>query len=285
MFTFVTLSYSTALAVDLSMLLIGLPALVWGLGRMWCVALSTVVCLAFFQEGVVAKLKGFLGLSKRAILYHLLAPLFAYAALALYIAITLPLGLFNFEAYIDHITSAIRTADPSLSELQARRLAMINAIVQIPIAYLAAISVNTIAALGEELGWRGYLYVMLGSSPSLRNTLVIGALWGLWHAPAIALLGYNYYAARYAGVVLFTALATTLTYPHLLLVSRSGSVLPASSLHGAVNALWGLTMLASDLPLELRELILGLGTIGVASWALLDVVILYTTRLAARRYR
>lgn len=51
--------------------------------------------------------------------------------------------------------------------------------------------INLLPALGEELGWRGWLLpkpLPLGTLPAL---LVSGVIWGLWHAPII-LLGYNY---------------------------------------------------------------------------------------------
>lgn len=46
-------------------------------------------------------------------------------------------------------------------------------------------------ALGEELGWRGYLQKEWTPSNSLFNFVVIGVIWGWWHLPGI-LLGHNY---------------------------------------------------------------------------------------------
>ncbi len=45
--------------------------------------------------------------------------------------------------------------------------------------------VNTVPALGEELGWRGYLFprlLRLGTVPAL---VVSGVVWGVWHAPLL----------------------------------------------------------------------------------------------------
>jgi membrane protease YdiL (CAAX protease family) len=43
-------------------------------------------------------------------------------------------------------------------------------------------------AFGEELGWRGMLFPTLADFTSERSAaLVSGVIWGLWHAPAIAI--------------------------------------------------------------------------------------------------
>jgi membrane protease YdiL (CAAX protease family) len=42
-----------------------------------------------------------------------------------------------------------------------------------------------LAALGEELGWRGYLYPRLQARFGwLGAALILGVIWGLWHLPA-----------------------------------------------------------------------------------------------------
>jgi membrane protease YdiL (CAAX protease family) len=138
---------------------------------------------------------------------------------------------------------------------------------QLPLAYAAAVTVNALAALGEELGWRGYMFRRLGSRPDLKSTLAIGVVWGLWHATAIGVLGHNYPVLRWAGVPLFTAFCVLLTALMLPLVERAGSVLPAVSLHGAVNALWGLTVAITKLEGAVGEAAGGLGTLGLASLA------------------
>ena len=44
-----------------------------------------------------------------------------------------------------------------------------------------------IIALGEEIGWRGWLLPTLAARTTrLRATLGVGAIWGLWHAPVLA---------------------------------------------------------------------------------------------------
>jgi hypothetical protein len=67
----------------------------------------------------------------------------------------------------------------------------------------------------------------------------------LWHATAIRLLGNNYPQLRWAGVPLFVLYCVLLSAFMLRLVAAANSVLPAVSFHGAVNALWSLTVLTT----------------------------------------
>ena len=59
-------------------------------------------------------------------------------------------------------------------------------------AMLATIPVALIwplfAALGEELGWRGYLLPELQKRySSLASSFIVGIIWGLWHIPTVYL--------------------------------------------------------------------------------------------------
>ena len=100
--------------------------------------------------------------------------------------------------------------------------------------------INMIPAFGEELGWRGMLFPALAERLSKRNAaLVSGVIWGLWHAPAIA-MGHNYgmgYAGfPIAGIATMTLACTALGCWLALLRLRTKSVWPCALAHGAFNA-------------------------------------------------
>ncbi len=107
-------------------------------------------------------------------------------------------------------------------------------------ALMLAPLVNVIPSFGEEVGWRGMLYPTLTEYMSCRAAAVVsGAIWGLWHAPVIA-MGHNY-GMQYVGfpvvgiltmIVACTALTCWLSY----LREKTGSVWPCALAHGAVNA-------------------------------------------------
>ncbi|MEM4627830.1 MAG: hypothetical protein QXX37_06075, partial [Ignisphaera sp.] len=114
---FTLVSYTSAFILDYTALLglftTGWGATAWGFLRMWSVALSAVLCLAIYREGVAIHIKHFLKPSKKALVGYLTAPLIVYGALAIYILIALPLKLFDFGVYVKIIAEALRTTLPS----------------------------------------------------------------------------------------------------------------------------------------------------------------------------
>lgn len=100
---------------------------------------------------------------------------------------------------------------------------------------IAGISVNALAAFGEELGWRGWLFRRLGALGFWRRSAAVGLLWGVWHAPLI-LQGHNYPEHPVAGVFVMTVFCVLLAPLHDLVRARGGSVWAPAILHGTINA-------------------------------------------------
>lgn len=100
---------------------------------------------------------------------------------------------------------------------------------------VAAVTINLAAALGEELGWRGYLHEKLIDRGFWRCSLLVGSVWGLWHAPLI-LQGHNYPQTPVAGVFLMLAWCLLLAPLFTLIRVRSRSIVAAGIAHGALNS-------------------------------------------------
>ena len=63
---------------------------------------------------------------------------------------------------------------------------------QLPMAALLGWLVNVPMTLGEEGGWRGFLYPELEKKYGVRKSLIFGGIiWGLWHLP-LTIQGHNY---------------------------------------------------------------------------------------------
>ncbi len=117
--------------------------------------------------------------------------------------------------------------------------------VLVALAMLGGIIPNAIAAFGEEAGWRGYLWSSVRGFGFWKASLIVGVLWGLWHAPLI-MSGHNYGAGYFGfpwtGIAMMTAFCVALSPYMGYLRDRTGSALPASIFHGTVNAISGITI-------------------------------------------
>ncbi len=112
-------------------------------------------------------------------------------------------------------------------------------------AVLAACTVNLPFMLGEELGWRGYLWYRTAAWPGLRRVLFTGVVWGLWHAPLIA-MGHNYPGHPAAGIGMMVLFCTVLAFLFDWTRWRSGSVWSSALLHGIINGSAGALALFSS---------------------------------------
>ncbi|GBU23260.1 hypothetical protein R80B4_03177 [Fibrobacteres bacterium R8-0-B4] len=135
---------------------------------------------------------------------------------------------------------------PEQVELVKQKLSLfppvIFLLIQVVSAVAAGYTINAFFALGEELGWRGYLLKALQNKKFMIVSLIIGAVWGLWHFPLI-LIGHNYPQHPAAGVWMMVIYCILLTPMMIYIVIKSKSVITAAIFHGANNAIAGITVL------------------------------------------
>ena len=106
---------------------------------------------------------------------------------------------------------------------------------------IAGITVNAIAAFGEEYGWRNYLVGALRGVKFWKAALFIGIVWGIWHFPLI-LMGHNYPNEPRWGVLLMVVMCILLGIIELYFVLKSKSMVVAAIMHGTINALAGMVI-------------------------------------------
>lgn len=106
---------------------------------------------------------------------------------------------------------------------------------------IAGITVNAIAAFGEEFGWRNYLVGALREVKFWKAALFIGIVWGIWHFPLI-LMGHNYPNEPQWGVLLMVVMCVLLGAIELYFVLKSKSMIVAAIMHGTINALAGVVI-------------------------------------------
>ena len=103
---------------------------------------------------------------------------------------------------------------------------------------IAGITINAIAAFGEEYGWRNYLVGALREVKFWKATFFIGIVWGIWHFPLI-LMGHNYPNEPKWGVLLMVVVCILLCVIELYFVLKSKSMVVAAIMHGTFNAVSG----------------------------------------------
>lgn len=106
---------------------------------------------------------------------------------------------------------------------------------QLPNGFIAGITINALFAFGEEIGWRGYLLKQFAGKKFLSTAIIIGAIWGLWHAPLI-LMGHNFPDHPVIGVLIMTISCMCLAPIVQYIRVKSGSVIAAAIFHGTFNA-------------------------------------------------
>jgi len=107
---------------------------------------------------------------------------------------------------------------------------------------VAGITVNAIAGFGEELGWRGFLQKEFNYMGFWKSSVLIGVIWGIWHAPII-LQGHNYPQHPLAGVFMMTIFTLLLSPIFSYVRLKAKSVIAVAVIHGSLNATAGLPIL------------------------------------------
>jgi hypothetical protein len=95
--------------------------------------------------------------------------------------------------------------------------------------------INSILGLGEELGWRGFLLPRLMPLGKTKAYLLLGAIWGLWHAPLIT-IGFAYPGYPVVGILFMIFLTTAIGLFINEMTLRYKSAILAGWIHGVFNS-------------------------------------------------
>ena len=100
---------------------------------------------------------------------------------------------------------------------------------------------NMLFGLGEEIGWRGFLYPQLKAKLGYRfGNIIGGMIWGMWHWPIIWLIGYeygaNYIGFPVVGMLLFCVITIGLGIICDWLYEKSNCIWLPALFHGSFNA-------------------------------------------------
>jgi membrane protease YdiL (CAAX protease family) len=200
-------------------------------------AIAALICAFAFEKG--RRIEA-LGLHFKPNWWWLWAALIVIALAAISVVVTL---LATSATYVDPGAASRAAAEATQQDLS-----------QVPpflfttqfllLMTLAGILFNSVVlTITEELGWRGYLHDLWRPSGFWRASLSTGAIWGIWHAPAILFYGLNYPSHAEIGVGLFVIWCMLLSPIMTLIRDRGGSTWAAGIAHGTINAIAGFTII------------------------------------------
>jgi membrane protease YdiL (CAAX protease family) len=93
-------------------------------------------------------------------------------------------------------------------------------------------------ALGEEIGWRGFLVPQLAKVTSFTNvSLLSGLVWSAWHYPILLFADYNSGTPAWFGLTCFTVMVVGISFVFAWMRLKSGSLWTGMFLHASHN-LW-----------------------------------------------
>ena len=91
-------------------------------------------------------------------------------------------------------------------------------------------------ALGEEIGWRGFLVPELAKIFSFpKVALISGLMWAGYHYPVLLFADYNGGGPRWYSLICFTVMVVAGSFILAWLVLRSRSLWPAAIFHASHN--------------------------------------------------
>ncbi len=99
------------------------------------------------------------------------------------------------------------------------------------------ILISSILGLGEEIGWRGYLYPKLKENYPKLASILTGLVWVFWHLPLIIWAGYGSNGSIFWSVILYSVIIFCLALFLNFLWERSMSVWLVAFAHGLYNQL------------------------------------------------
>jgi membrane protease YdiL (CAAX protease family) len=214
------------------------------LGVVYMFVPTTVVLIVqkgIFKEPLNEPLRISFRLNRWFLVAWLLPPLIACASMA--VALLLPGVHYSpeMEGMIERFGKLLRPDQIEQMRSHAHAMPIHPFWVSLGLGLIAGVTVNAVAAFGEEWGWRGLLLRELEPLGFWRCSALIGLIWGFWHAPLI-LHGHNYPEHPRAGVFLMTAMTVLLSPLLSYLTIRANSVLAAAIFHGTLNATAGLAI-------------------------------------------
>jgi membrane protease YdiL (CAAX protease family) len=192
------------------------------LGLMWCPGLSGIITRLLFKQSTVPM--GWRWGKTRYQAAAYLIPV-AYATFSYLLIWLTGMGAFYNPKFISNLPGPL-SAKPAW-------LAMTLYVVILSTAGMVS---SCFSALGEEIGWRGFLVPNLAQNNGFTRTAVIsGLIWSVWHYPILIFADYNSGTPTWYGLSCFTVMVVSIAIVFAWFRLKSGSLWTGVFLHASHN--------------------------------------------------
>ncbi|QJB58269.1 CPBP family intramembrane glutamic endopeptidase [Pseudodesulfovibrio sp. zrk46] len=198
----------------------------WLFLTMWMPALAALFSAKWIEGRSWSETKESLSLRMGSFGPYLLTFFLAPAAFAAIYGLTWAFGLSTPDWNMTALTQA--TGSEPITKDEVLQL-------MLPLSVFIGPLMHFPFALGEEIGWRGFLLPRLMPMGKPAAYIIVGILWGLWHAPVIW-VGFNYPDNPVAGIAMMCLLTTAFGLFLNEMTLHYQSTYLAAFIHGAVNA-------------------------------------------------
>jgi len=194
------------------------------LGIMWCPGVSALITQLFFEKSLKGLGWGW-GKTRYQVLSYVIPV--AYALVAYGIVWLTGLGGFYSREFVDKMAGQLGMAGASP-----------GVVMMVFVAFVATVGMirSCIGAMGEEIGWRGFLVPQLAKVTTFTRTAVLsGVIWSLWHYPLIIFGDYNKGAPVWYSTLCFTVMVVGISFLFAWMRLKSGSLWTGMFLHASHN--------------------------------------------------
>ena len=194
----------------------------------------------------------------------------------------------HFDLSGEYLTASVGAE--AMEQLEAQGLTYpLYVLVSVVSSLTYAPLINMVTAVGEEAGWRGFLYPQLKARfGKTKGWLIGGVIWGAWHWPIMCMIGYeygtDYVGFPVVGMLLFCIYTTAVGILCDRIYEKSNCIWLPSIFHGAFNAIAAIP-LARCVPNTGSAVLLGPAPLGIIAGLpiIICAVVLFCRTVKSKR--
>ena len=199
----------------------------WGLyvtGLMWCPGISALITSRLMKRKI--SLLGWQWGNTRYQVWSFLVPIL-YAIAAYLVIWIIGWGGFYNADFVTQVSAAFGFG--SLPQ-------WLTIILFFILTGIYGLPASVASAMGEEIGWRGFLVPELSKTMNYTKTsLLVGCIWALWHFPILIFADYNSGTPTWFALSCFTVMVISISFVFTWFRLKSNSLWTGVLLHASHN--------------------------------------------------